>query len=260
MEIKTQCLSPKCDDTTNHLWINTDKGIFHCWKCDWKGKISTNETVLRFLKKKGKQPHKSKTEQEAENKELFNNEYTDLEKLPSRHMAVKYLKMRNVSIPLCKQVEAAYCHRGFLSGRIVFPIRYNGKVECIQGRTVYGREPKYLTAGKKRLALFGTKLLSEYEDYIIIFEGIFDVLRMPEHGIAILGKVLSDEQINALSLLLTTKKVFIMFDADAKEYTETAYRALINLFNVTPVYLKTGDPGSMRKEEILRCCKNSLNA
>ncbi len=259
MEIKTQCLNSRCDDTSNHLWINTSKGIYHCWKCGWKGKVASNEKVLKFLKNKHTSRRKvTKEEEEGNKKELFNNEYTDLNKLPKTHMAVRYLQTRNVGIELCKEVGATYCHRGFLSGRIVFPIKYDGNVVCIQGRTVYGRDPKYLTAGKKKLALFGTKLLSEYEDYVILFEGVFDALRVPEHGIAILGKMLSDEQVTTLSLLLTVKRVFVMFDADAKEYVEAAYRRLKTFFIVTPVYLKSGDPGSMEEKDILRLCKSGL--
>ncbi len=261
MEHKVSCLNPKCDDTSNHLWINTTKGVFHCWKCGWSGKVASDEKVLRFLKNKTKKhtsEDKNKNNEEEEKKELFNNEYTDLSILPDIHMAVKYLQARNITIELVKEVGAAYCHRGFLSGRIVFPIKLNENIVCIQGRTVYGRAPKYLTAGKKRLALFGAKMLSEYADYVILFEGIFDALKVPEHGIAILGKMLSDEQVRILSVLLTVRKVFIMFDADAREYTEAAYKRLNSFFDVTPIYLNEGDPGNMRKEDILRLCKEGL--
>ncbi len=261
MEHKIACLNPKCDDVSNHLWINTEKGVFHCWKCNWSGQVASEPKVLRYLKnKKQVNGGKSKNIKEEDKKELFDNEYTDLAALPSFHMAVKYLQMRNLTIELAKEAGGSYCHRGFLSGRIVFPVKLSDQIVCIQGRTVYGRQPKYLTAGKKRLALFGTKMLSEYDDYVILFEGIFDALKVPEHGIAILGKMLSDEQVRILTILLGVRKVFVMFDSDAREYTKAAYKTLDSFFDVTPIYLSKGDPGSMRKEEILKYCREGLNS
>lgn len=29
---------PKCNDTTGHLWINYDRNVFHCFKCDYAGR------------------------------------------------------------------------------------------------------------------------------------------------------------------------------------------------------------------------------
>lgn len=255
-EIKTVCVNPKCDDTSSHLWINIERGVFHCWKCDWSGKINSSEKVLRFLKNRGVKDKDEKRKEEKENKNLYDNEYMDLKILPKTHMAIKYLKKRDLTIDLCKQVGGSYCHRGFLSGRIVFPVRIGETIVCLQGRTVYGRNPKYLTLGKKKLALFGTKLLSEYEDFVILLEGIFDALKIPDCGVAILGKMISPEQVRILSTLLMVRKIFVMFDADAKPYTEAAVNRLRSFFQVTPVYLGKGDPGDLTKEQIMELCKN----
>ncbi len=257
-EIKTVCVNPRCDDTTNHLWINIEKGAFHCWKCGWSGRISSNEKILRFLKNKRTNNKNEKSAEEKEDKNLYDNEYTDLGTLPKTHMAIKYLEKRGITINVCKQVGGSYCYRGFLSGRIVFPVKIGETLVCLQGRTVYGREPKYLTLGKKKLALFGTKMLSEYDSFVILLEGIFDALKVPDCGVAILGKMLSEEQVRILSTLLMVRTIFIMFDADAKSYTEAAVNRLRNYFQVTPIYLRKGDPGDLSKHEILQLCKENL--
>ncbi len=72
--------------------------------------------------------------------------------------------------------------------------------------------------------------------------------------------MLSEEQVRILTILLGVRKVFVMFDSDAREYTKAAYKTLDSFFDVTPIYLPEGDPGSMRKEEILRYCRDGLNS
>ena len=33
------------------FWINLEKGVYHCWKCGYKGRVVNNKLVLNALKK-----------------------------------------------------------------------------------------------------------------------------------------------------------------------------------------------------------------
>ena len=150
-----------------------------------------------------------------------------------------------------------------MNGRIVFPIKNNNIIVGWQGRSIYGRNPKYLIFGKKKLGVFSIKELKEYKDFVIIFEGVFDILKISDHGICILGKILSEEQKRLLTAFLNVKTVFVMLDSDANIYSKRDYETelcdeLSEYFNTIPVQLKSGDPGELTENKILSLCLDKL--
>jgi 5S rRNA maturation endonuclease (ribonuclease M5) len=256
-EITTTCINPGCDDETDHLSINIKKGVFHCWKCDWGGKIVNNKDVLNLLKTI--KPIKVIKKPENSGSLINTKEFIKLTDLSDEHQAIKYLKNRGVTIDSCVKLQGYYTQTGLLSGRIVFPVKVNNTIVGWQGRTVFDKTPKYLTYGKKNLGVFSLKSLNKYENFIILFEGVFDILKIPDYGIAILGKRISKEQIRIFTAFLNVKTIFVMLDSDAKEDTLKICNTLSEYFNMIPILIDSGDPGDLTQTEILELCKRSVN-
>lgn len=261
-DIKLTCVNPVCSDETNHLWVNLEKSIYHCWKCGYKGRVVNNKLVMNALKKNKarKGPRKSFSSGQMENslKVIDPNVFIKLKDLRENHQAIQYIKSRGVTVEDCTKMGGMYCPVDRLYGRIVFPIKDKEKVVGWQGRSVYGRTPKYIIFGKKSLGMYNIKPLEDYDKFAIIFEGIFDVLKVPDYGISILGKKLSNVQLRMISTFLQVNTVFIMLDTDANKEELAMCKELSPFFKTVPIQLKSGDPGNLREEEILKLCLQKI--
>ena len=47
-EVVVRCPFKECDDNSGHLWINTSKGVYHCWICGAKGTVRKLFKILNF--------------------------------------------------------------------------------------------------------------------------------------------------------------------------------------------------------------------
>jgi hypothetical protein len=256
-DLKVTCVNPVCDDETNHLWISVEKMVYHCWKCGFKGKVINNPAVLKIVK--NQKDIKPGVKTTTNSLSLINtDEFVAISSLKEDHQARKYLASRDISVEVCERIGGMYSPQGKLYGRLVFPIKSTTGIVGWQGRSVYGKDPKYIVFGKKSLGFYSMKELEEYQGYVIIFEGIFDVLKVPDNGLSILGKRISPEQVRALSTFLNVRAVFVMLDSDANESELELCKALENHFRVIPIQLQKGDPGDLSEVEILELCTRSL--
>jgi hypothetical protein len=257
-DIKITCVNPSCDDETEHLWINLEKKVYHCWKCGYKGRVINNKLILNALKqRKYRQPVKrsfSSSNKEDSLKAIDPSVFIPLESLRLDHQAIQYILSRGITVKDCSNMGGMYCPVDRLYGRIVFPIKDGEKIVGWQGRSVYDRIPKYIIFGKKSLGMYNMKPLADYKKFVIIFEGIFDVLKVPDYGISILGKKLSDVQLRMISTFLQVKTVFIMLDSDANKEELAMCNELKPFFKTIPIQLESGDPGNLTELEILELC------
>jgi DNA primase len=100
--------------------------------------------------------------------------------------------------------------------------------------------------------------MTEYNNFVIIFEGVFDVLKVPDYGLCIFGKKMSPEQIRLLSTFLSVSSVFVMLDSDANADELELCNALNKHFKTIPIQLASGDPGDLTENEILNLCIGKL--
>ena len=256
-DIKIMCVNPACDDEKDHLWINLEKKVYHCWKCGYKGRVVNNKLVMEALKKNKsrKGPKRSFSSNTEDSLSVIDPSiFVPLKSLKPNHFALQYIADRGVTAEACMQLGGMYCPTDRLYGRIVFPIKANDKIVGWQGRSVYDRIPKYIIFGKKSLGMYNMKPLCDYRKFVIIFEGIFDVLKVPDYVISILCKKLSDVQLRMLSTILKVKTVFVMLDSDANKEELALCKELSPWFRTIPIQLKTGDPGNLGEVDILDKC------
>lgn len=113
----------------------------------------------------------------------------------------------------------------FFIDRLMIPLKdASGRVVGFSGRTLSGKEPKYLNSAenvlfKKRQFLFGLDLATpeiKKQKEIIITEGYFDVMAAYQAGIkntvALMGTMLSDEHVKIMKGL--TPQVTLVLDGD----------------------------------------------
>ena len=208
-------LCPQCDDKSGHLYVNYNKGYFHCFKCNLSGKRL--EGLLKILHIEiGYDYNKLYSEY---NKELDNIIYsketvaseskvvdysTDLEVLteyyiqhtkPLSYVAYQYLLNRKLSPDLISKLGMRegvnrygeiiningkdYIGRDY-SGRVLVPsLRKDGSISFYVARDYIGDKPaKYLNPPKQLGAASEDvwNLDMVESDSVIICEGVFTAI------------------------------------------------------------------------------------
>lgn len=122
--------------------------------------------------------------------------------------------------------------------RLMIPIRdKQGRVVGFGGRSLDGREPKYLNSPEtavfeKGKILFGLDMASNairQADLAVVVEGYFDVIALHSAGmrnsVAALGTALSSWQITQICRASTSKRIVLNFDGD-RAGTRATQRAI----------------------------------
>lgn len=106
-------------------------------------------------------------------------------------------------------------------GRIVVPITMCGQMFGWQGRIVGDQPnkaiPKYYTCPgmKKQFLLYNLDRVTG-QPFVVVFEGVTDVWRLPKYGVALLGKTMSAYQKGLLQTTFQNRQpIIICLDPDA---------------------------------------------
>ncbi len=148
---------------------------------------------------------------------------------PDSHSLIRFLIREGFSTREIQESGVAYVRNGdlrdMMSGRVVFPIYDTaGRVVSFGGRSLDGRQPKYLngrdtTVFRKSSVLYGlhrAKRKARERGHFYLVEGYFDVILMHQYGydtaVAPLGTSFTEE--HARLLYRFAPKVFIVPDND----------------------------------------------
>ncbi|NPA13121.1 MAG: DNA primase [Aquificae bacterium] len=147
-------------------------------------------------------------------------------------------------------------------GRVIFPIKdYKGRVVAFGGRSIDGREPKYINSPETKIYSKGKVLYGFYEakDSLrekkegIVVEGYMDMISLYQIGVknvvATLGTAMTPEHGKLLSKFI--KKAILMFDSDKAGKKAVINACKILLQNgIEPLYcpLDKKDPDELAKE------------
>jgi hypothetical protein len=218
-EFRTNCIY--CDDVKEHLYVNTDMKVFHCFKCGASGTVVVDSPAREPV--------------------TTHNDWVPPFGDPTPE-AVEYLRKRGLEVaeillfnpkssPLYPQYVFSFYSQVAIVGRAIVP----------------DLEPKYRIFKSQGTRLWGI----EYIDLklpLIVVEGCFDlfgVRRSYPNVVATLGKTYS--QLVANYLKSYPKDVYICLDADAQ--AEQLYiRQQLQVWkqNVYLLLLSKGDPWDAR--------------
>lgn len=206
-----------------------------------------------------------------------------LRDLPINHPGVEYVKSRKFDpYELADVWGISYCvtapedDRGFVPGtgayaklvrdRLIIPIYWGGKLAGWQARSLEPRPSvKYYTCPgmNKSMLLYNGDRAKQFS-FGVVVEGVTDCWRVGERGVALLGKTLSQYQLQMLYNFWSRGGCCLMLDPDAherdKQHPDRPSAVEIALSKINAKGFKEGffdvcppqgeDPGSMTNVNI----------
>lgn len=268
-EVRIDC--PECGDGDTKLYVNINKHLFHCKKCNFGEKVRDVSILLSSVSGKSVSaihkelqnfvnPTDKANLTEKLKSVLFNDDVSLSPYMPVAAVELlgiatfkgivgsavgDYAASRGLSeLDIQRlQLRAAYSIFKFIGPFLLFPIIYDDIPVCWQGRRTVESEPKYVShddIANWLWPLHGTYLTSIiHKRAVVLTEGVFDALGFWKIGIPALctfGKKISEKQIK----LLKDLGVFVIkiaWDADALPEIEKAALRLRAMFNVHVVDL-----------------------
>jgi DNA primase len=220
---------PSCGSTKNKLYVNVDKRVFHCFRCDY----GRGEKIERLFHDVGADPkdyiiddgtpYYDNSNRDAEDKKpkeyvkLLPEEFRDVIGNSSIKaiQALNYLRSRGINDSLIAEYNMGYCYSGKYNNRVIIPYYEDKKLMYFVGRDFTGtQDPKYLNPEwEKTHFLFNFERVKKQSyDFIVLMEGALDILSMPDHAVCLLGKQVSEDQ---KKILNRYKSIYVMLDNDA---------------------------------------------
>jgi hypothetical protein len=137
-------------------------------------------------------------------------------KKPLSEKAIEYLSKRKVlDAPFLKEkLYTYYTKKG--DEYILIPWKLNG-VECYFQLNDFERHNnmglKYIFPKNKDKMIYGLDNIDLSKNYIIVFEGVYDSLFVP-NSICVGGKTVTDNQLNIIRKRYPNMKIYLSFDND----------------------------------------------
>jgi len=264
-EILISCTSGEHTDKSPSLSYNLERNVFHCWSCGFSGGInkfmkSIGETVI--LDVDSKQPYKIK-----KLKDKIRNiiEFDDIQIPSERHKWSS--EFRNIDAKTMKEFQAFTTDQMGLQDYICFPVYQFGKLKFVEGRlskTIAGKSKYNRKPHKAKVndILFPLDKLKN-TNYVILVEGIFDMLNMWQLGykntLCIFGATnFGRKKLEILDRIGVTR-VDILMDPDApgqmaasKIAVELDSRNIVSRNIKLPVGVDPGDLNVIQAKEYIR--------
>ena len=239
---------PSCNHHKKKLSFNIENNVGKCWVCNDHG------TITRYLKKFGspanvrewKEIYKIRSSQATASGEqpitvALPREFISLrnaKKDPYSSVAYNYLAQRGLSDYVIQRYNIGYATEGRYNNRVIFPsYDSEGRVNFFTSRAVYESNGlKYLMPKANRNTLIFNELYLDFNEPIIITEGVFDSLRL-ENCVPLLGSTLSKHSKLFKKLVEYKPRVYIALDRDAKTKALDILK-LLSSWNVESYYVK----------------------
>lgn len=274
MQFKLICFNPGCGDSTGNLEINLEKGIFHCWRCNYSGNLEellkdylgyvppiedqfyTFEQIKNF--QSDYDPKFRENEKFINLPEEFCPLWQDKKLSMIGQKALEYA-LKRMSMEDIKKYNIGYCGLGEYRWRLIIPFIENGKTVYFAARTIFPNfEPRYYNPTKEKYGVGSDEVVFNIDGariagQAIINEGVFDAIRAGDDAVALLKNNISDIQFYKLS---EVEKIYIMLDSLKKDPTivkkalKIAERFQSHGKHVYLIFPPDKDPAEWPREEI----------
>jgi len=263
-------------DPGKKLWINVNKRVWICYKCDEKG---TFRQLLRKFREVKPQAFADLSPEaldalseptEAPTGPVEHPGYTA--KLPTEFeplwgrvsdtwglKALKYLRGRGLEDSTIELYRIGFCKYGEYAYRVIVPTYEEGRLVYWLGRDFTGKQEKKVMNPSKTLCGVGSKewvfnlnVAMDYRD-LVICEGVFDAIATGLRAVALFGKHASEIQLSKIRRI-PFRSVTMLLDADAARDAEKLADTFLRLPSVVPcpevriATLPLGDPNSVPLE------------
>jgi hypothetical protein len=263
---------PFCNHHKKKMSVNFSINSFKCWVCDARGK-----NIYRLVRKFGNYQQRQKYLELqgrldlSEFDTLF-DQINDIEdkqtvELPAEFVSLcnkhlpldskrplEYLKSRGVHFKDILKWKIGYCPRGKYGGRIIIPsLNIDGDCDYFIARSYVGHGRRYLNPPCGRDIVFNA-LSIDWDEPVILVEGVFDAIVSGDNSIPILGSTLREGSSLFRALVSNDTPVYLALDPDAEKKTNWIAGCLVRYdLEVKTVNIgRYDDVGSMSKDQFQR--------
>ena len=255
---------PKCGDVKRHLYVNPHLGVGHCFRCGYSGKVEeilVDGFGLSFKEVRDLLwSYRKLKEKVGVSKKPFQVVFPDGSiELGKVGKGVEYLLKEWCEESNVRYEDLVDMRCRWWNGRLVIPCWKDMDRKELWywvARTIKDVEPKYINCpAPRRGVVWGIDWYDVGDGYLYVCEGWKDAYRMK--GIALLGKEVSEEQVEVVVKLAKGNKVRVLLDMDAwREGVMVGIRIgkAVGYSKVEVGFLDgLKDPGEGRdKEDVLR--------
>jgi DNA primase len=206
-ELQFYC--PFCHHHKPKLQINLETQKWHCWVCNSGGsrliyllnQLDVDEKTKNVIKKIYKGSTSSRKKEEDDTKVFISlpSEYKSLAIQskgfnPEYLHAIHYLQQRGIGLKEIIKYNIGYCTEGQYARRIIIPsYRQDGSINYFISRSYYPDENmKYKNPPiSKNMVCLDSQI--NWDEEIILCEGVFDAIAIRRNAIPLLGKFPSKE-------------------------------------------------------------------
>jgi len=269
-----ECLfyCPKCKHHKRKFSINLEKGAFKCWICDYYGrslrrlvrKYGDFRTLQKWDKLNGREDitkfddlFPKEIETELLQRIDLPKEFVSLanEDLPLAMMpALNYLENRRITKKDIVRWKIGCCMRGEYNNRVIVPsFDEEGYVNYFVARTFNGAWKKYLNPPVSKDIIFN-ELYLDFDQELIIVEGIFDAIIAGPNAVPILGSTLRENSKLFQEIVKNDTPIYVGLDIDAESKSKKIIKDLLN-YGIEVYKIDTAgddDIGSMKKDEFVK--------
>ena len=221
------------------LQINITTGKWHCRVSNVGG-----HNLFQLFKKVGASnehfselgelvddvPRYKKTKDTSKEVVQLPKEYKPLwnggDSIVKRH-ALSYLYKRGINDQDILKYDIGYCDFGLYSNRIIIPsYDSDGKLNFFVGRDFYNGKMKYRNSPTSK-DIIGFDLFINWDEPIILCEGVFDAMAFRRNAIPLFGKTVMDTLMKKI-IEFRVKTIYLGLDNDAIEDAVKITETFIN--------------------------------
>lgn len=259
---------PFCKHHKKKMSVNFSINSYKCWVCDARGK-----NIYRLVRKFGNYQQRQKylelqgrldlSEFDSLFNQLNNVEEQQVIDLPEEFISLcnkrlplsskeplDYLKSRGITQKEILKWKIGYCKGGKYGGRIIIPSLNNeGNCNYFIARSYVGHYRRYLNPPCGRDIIFN-ELNVDWDEPIILVEGVFDAIVAGDNSVPILGSTLREKSKLFQALVINDSMVYVALDPDAEKKAQYIIRSILQYdLEVKKVNIsRYEDIGSMSKQ------------
>jgi len=252
---------PFCNHHKQKLQVNTETQKWHCWTCNSGGKkltsllrkLDVDRKTISIIREIYGDSNYNPQQEDVETKVYISlpKEYISLNESPKGFnpeykQAINYLTQRGITQKEIVKYSIGYCKDGLYARRVIIP-SYNsdGSLNYFISRSYYQDEKmKYKNPPiSKNIICFESQI--NWNEPIILCEGVFDAITIKRNAIPLLGKFPSKQLVEKI-FMSGVSNIVISLDNDAiNEALKAAEYFRKNGINVRMMYLKDKDASEM---------------
>ena len=253
------------------LQINIITGKWHCWVSNMGGhnlfqlfkKVNaTREQFSELGTIVGDKPYRKRTD-DSEKKNVQVELPEHFLSLAYRHPspvyknAMMYLQNRGIGITDIIRYGIGYCEEGVYANRIIVPsYSSDGELNYFVGRDIYEGGFKYKNPPVSK-DVIGFDLFINWDEPIILCEGVFDAIAIRRNAIPLFGKTIPKSLMKKI-YEKQTKQIYILLDSDAiSDSIKITDNLMKNGINVYYVNLSEEDPSDMGFKKVINLIKET---